>query len=194
MINSKQDLINYLKIELGNRFAFLIRLKFFLFPSTYSYIYFLRLTEYNTNKKGLFFAFKRKIYNRFLKIHGLLLGLSIPINVCDEGLYIPHRGSIVINGSARIGKNCCIQNNVNIGANGINKIPKIGNNVYIGPGAVIFGGITIADNSWIGANAVVNKSIENANSVVVGVPAKFIRYSEKVWWEDTEVHRKNRNR
>lgn len=127
-------------------------------------------------------------------IHGLLLGLTIPINVCEEGLLIPHRGSIVINGSVHIGKNCCIQNNVNIGANGHNNIPKIGNNVYIGPGAVIYGRITIADNSWIGANAVVNKSIEHPNSIVAGVPAKFIRYSDKVWWEDSETHRINRTR
>lgn len=31
-------------------------------------------------------------------------------------------------------------------------------NVYIGPGAKIFSGITICNNTVIGANAVVNKS------------------------------------
>lgn len=41
---------------------------------------------------------------------------------------------------------------------GSKKAPKIGDNVYIGPGAVLFGDIEIADNCWIGANAVVNKS------------------------------------
>lgn len=194
MINSKQDLRKYLKIELDKKYAFPYRLKFYLFPSTFSYLYFLRLTEYYTNNTGFFSSLKRNFYNRMLMIHGLFLGLTIPVNVCEEGLFIPHRGSIVINGSAHIGKNCCIQNNVNIGANGHNNIPTIGDNVYIGPGAVIYGRITIADNSWIGANAVVNKSIEHPNSIVAGVPAKFIRYSERVWWEDSETHRKNRTR
>lgn len=51
-------------------------------------------------------------------------------------------------------------NNVNIGANqGSMKAPLIGNDVYIGPGAVIFGDIEIADGCYIGANAVVLKSV-----------------------------------
>lgn len=51
-------------------------------------------------------------------------------------------------------------NNVNIGAiQGSMKAPLIGNDVYIGPGAVIFGDIDIADGCYIGANVVVLKSV-----------------------------------
>lgn len=56
-------------------------------------------------------------------------------------------------------------------------------NVYIGPGAVIFGDIYIADNCYIGANAVVTKSINEPYSVVVGAPAKIIKTENKNWLE-----------
>lgn len=51
---------------------------------------------------------------------------------------------------------------------------KIGNNVWIGAGAVILAGVTIGDNSVIGAGSVVTKPIP-ANVVAVGVPCKVQR-------------------
>ena len=48
----------------------------------------------------------------------------------------------------------------------------LGDNIYLGPGAKIFGLVVIADGCKIGANAVVNKSCEQKNSVLVGVPAQ----------------------
>lgn len=50
-------------------------------------------------------------------------------------------------------------------------MPVLGDNIYLGPGAKVFGRITIADGCKIGANAVVNKSCVQENSVLVGVPA-----------------------
>ena len=50
----------------------------------------------------------------------------------------------------------------------------IGDNVYIGPGAKLFGPIQIGDNTVIGANAVVNKSFKEGNCTIVGVPAEII--------------------
>jgi len=55
----------------------------------------------------------------------------------------------------------------------------IGNNVWIGAGAVILPGVTIGDNSVIGAGSVVTKDIP-ANVVAVGNPCRVIReISEK---------------
>ncbi len=50
----------------------------------------------------------------------------------------------------------------------------VGDNVWIGMGAKILPGVTIGDNAVIAAGAVVNRDVAS-NSVVAGVPAKFIR-------------------
>lgn len=50
----------------------------------------------------------------------------------------------------------------------------IGDNVWLGGGAIIMPGVTIGENSVIGAGAVVTKDIP-ANVVAVGNPARVIR-------------------
>ncbi|MEO0491356.1 MAG: sugar O-acetyltransferase [Cyanobacteria bacterium J06659_2] len=50
----------------------------------------------------------------------------------------------------------------------------IGNNVWIGGGAIICPGVTIGSNTAIGAGSVVTKSID-ANSIAVGNPCRVIR-------------------
>ena len=55
-----------------------------------------------------------------------------------------------------------------------NKDVHIGNNVWIGAGAIILPGITIGDNSIVGAGAVVTKDVPST-VVVVGNPAKIIK-------------------
>ena len=76
-----------------------------------------------------------------------------------------------------IGKNCRIHVCVNIGtAKGcVGSAPKIGSNVYIGPGAKIFGPIVIADDCVIGANAVVNRDCCIPGTKLLGIPAKEYR-------------------
>ena len=116
---------------------------------------------------------------KFRKI-SVKLGFSIPINVFGPGLSLPHRGNIIVNPQTRIGENCRIHVGVNIGAHH-DKAPKIGNNVYIGPGAIIFGDIEIADNISIGANATVNKSFTDPNVVIAGTPAKVVKTDVESW-------------
>lgn len=50
----------------------------------------------------------------------------------------------------------------------------IGNNVWIGSGAVFLDGSYVGDNSVVAANAVVTGSF-NCNSIIGGVPAKIIK-------------------
>ena len=73
---------------------------------------------------------------------------------------------------------CRIYQNTTFGSNGKDgngdDAPTIGNNVVIGAGAVIIGGITIGDNVMIGANSVVLESIPS-NVTVVGIPAKIVK-------------------
>lgn len=116
---------------------------------------------------------------KFRKI-SVKLGFSIPINVFGPGLSLPHRGNIIINPQTCIGENCRIHVGVNIGAYR-DKAPRIGSNVYIGPGAIIFGDIEIADNCHIGANATVNKSVLEPNCSIGGTPAKVLRTNVESW-------------
>ncbi|MFD4930816.1 serine O-acetyltransferase [Peribacillus butanolivorans] len=134
----------------------------------------LRKSEYLKTKK-LNSSFSMWRYNRSLrklKKVGSMLGISIHPVSFGPGLKIPHNGSVIVNKKARIGKNCEIHSGVNIGVHK-GQVPKIGNNVYIGPGAKIFGGIKIGNNVAIGANSVVTKDVPD-NVTVVGIPAKII--------------------
>ena len=51
---------------------------------------------------------------------------------------------------------------------------RIGNNVWIGAGAIVLPGVTIGDNSVIGAGSVVTRDIP-ANVVAVGNPCRVLR-------------------
>jgi len=104
------------------------------------------------------------------------LGYYIHPNNFGPGLSISHPGFILVNPEARIGSNCRIHPGVVIGtqAGPSNRAPKLGNNIYIGPGAKIFGLIEIADNIAIGANSVVNKSFTEPGISIAGVPARKI--------------------
>lgn len=136
----------------------------------------LRKVEYYTNcKSGLLSAVINKVYKfRFHKL-SVKLGFTIPINVFEEGLAIPHYGTIVVHGSAKIGKNCRLQEGVTIGAtNGSHEAARIGNNCYFGSGAKVIGAVTIADDVAVGANAVVTKDITEAGTTWAGIPAKKI--------------------
>lgn len=75
---------------------------------------------------------------------------------------------------------------------------KIGNDVWIGFGAVIINSVTIGDGAVIGAYAVVREDVP-PYAIVIGNPAKVIRYRfnetqigmllEIAWWEwsDEEI-------
>ena len=66
---------------------------------------------------------------------------------------------------------------------------KIGNNVWIGAGAVILPGVTIGDNTVIGAGSVVTRSIP-ANCVAYGNPCRVQRQigekDEKYYFRDLQ--------
>jgi acetyltransferase-like isoleucine patch superfamily enzyme len=55
---------------------------------------------------------------------------------------------------------------------------KVGNNVWIGYGAQILRGVTVGDNSVIGASSVVTQDVP-ANAVVAGSPARVLRMRDE---------------
>ncbi|USD24819.1 serine O-acetyltransferase [Flagellimonas marinaquae] len=154
------------------------KIKDSLYPTpTWKFQKRLRKLEYYTNcKKGIF----SKLYIKYLTYRyrklSVRLSFSIPLNVFGPGLCILHYGTIVVNSRARIGKNCRMEVCVNIGASG-GKVdaPILGDNVYIGPGAKIYGGIRLGNNIAIAANSSVNKTFEEDNILIGGSPAKKIK-------------------
>lgn len=107
-----------------------------------------------------------------LQYHGATMktGISIPPNVCAPGLSIAHIGTIVINSKALIGEFCRINASVNIGESA-GHAPAIGDNVFIGPGAVLYGKVEVGSGAVIGANAVINANVPPGH-LAAGVPAR----------------------
>ncbi|MDA1475780.1 serine O-acetyltransferase [Bacillus changyiensis] len=168
MISTKKELHYYLEQD-KKSLGISHRKPRLLGDDIWKYQICLRKYEYyaNTNSK-----FLKQIYRYLHKKKGLKLGFDIPINVFGPGLRINHCGLLIVNSNAKIGTNCDIHQGVNIGQNHDEyDVPTIGDNVWIGPGAKLFGKIKIANGIKIGANAVVNKSFTEENITIAGVPA-----------------------
>ncbi|MCJ7934307.1 MAG: serine acetyltransferase [Chryseobacterium sp.] len=116
-----------------------------------------------------------------LRHYQIKYGFQIyPETEIGTGLYLGHWGALVINPKAKIGKNCNIAQGVTIGQQNRGKnegFPVIGDEVWIGPNAVIVGGINIGNNVLIAPNAYVNFDVP-ADSVVVGNPGKIYPTTE----------------
>lgn len=98
-----------------------------------------------------------------------------------RGVFIDHGMGVVIGETAIVGDNVLLYQGVTLGGTGLEqgkRHPTIGNNVVIGGGAKVLGNITIGDNSYIGANAVVIKDVP-PNSTVVGVPGRVTKQDGK---------------
>ena len=129
----------------------------------------LRKAEFASNKRGIWVLYK--LWRKYI-FHNLSvkLGLTIPINVFGPGLSISHYGIIVVNANAKVGKNCRIQEGVNIGSSSPRMAPIIGDNTFIGSEAKIIGEIEIAN----GAGSVVTKSFLEYEITIAGNPARKI--------------------
>jgi serine O-acetyltransferase len=99
-------------------------------------------------------------------------GLSVPPGVFAPGLSIAHYGSIVVNDQARVGPFCRIHSATNIGS-AQGEAPSVGSFVYIGPGAVLTGGVRVGDGVAIGANSVVTRDC-GAYATYAGAPARKV--------------------
>lgn len=114
----------------------------------------------------------------------IVIGNNVNIN------WYAHIGAInkiVIGDNVLIGSSVLITDHSH-GQSGMSNLPPaarplyskgpviIGENVWIGEGAVILGGVEIGSNTIIGANSVVTHDIP-ANCVAAGVPAKIIKHN-----------------
>lgn len=133
----------------------------------------LRLCEahYRIERPSPATRLKRRLLYDWLQRVKLQCGFSIPMHVFGPGLSIAHYGTIVVSHLARIGANCRLNADVNIGALD-QAAPRLGDDIYLGPGAKLFGAIELADGIAVGANAVVNRSFLEPGITIGGIPAR----------------------
>ena len=89
------------------------------------------------------------------------------------GLVILHSVALVINSSVSGGQNVIVEGCVTIGAEK-SKSPVLGDCVFVGSGARVFGGVRIGSRTRIGANAVVLSDVPDGGTAV-GIPAKVVK-------------------
>jgi len=135
-----------------------------------------RIAHVLWNMKVPFFPRWLSQFNRWLT------GIEIhPAAKIGKGLFIDHGMGVVIGETTVIGNNVTLYQGVTLGGTGKEKgkrHPNIGDNVVIGAGAKILGNITMGENSYVGANAVVIKDVP-PNSTVVGVPGRVTKQDGK---------------
>jgi serine O-acetyltransferase len=137
----------------------------------------------------LIFRISQFFYSKNLKfiakiftiINFVVYGIEIsPKCNIGMGLYLPHTQGTVI-GAFSIGKNVTIFQGVTLGSKQLDfeyleiNRPQIGNDVVIGSGAKILGGIKVGSGVVVAANSLVLESLPD-HAVALGVPAKVIKY------------------
>ena len=161
----KSDLYRY-----HGRVNFLLFLKSIFFVIGFKFSFWMRLAKYLEYNKLLQLIPKLMfIYYKRVLVSDIQYRANIGPAFCIRHVFSTTFGANVI-----IGSNFTIVHNVTI-AGKSGKYPVIGDNVYLGTGCCVLGGITIGNNVIIGANAVVTKDVPD-NAVVVGNPSKIISY------------------
>ena len=108
------------------------------------------------------------------RLNGFLTGATIGRNAdLGPGFVIVHSIGVVINTNVRAGRDLVVYHGVTIGV-AHDQVPVLGNDVYIGAGAKVIGGVRIGSHVRIGANAVVTSDVPDG-ATVVGIPARVVR-------------------
>ncbi|HEX9105774.1 MAG TPA: serine O-acetyltransferase [Longimicrobiales bacterium] len=136
----------------------------------------LRVAAYLKGRGWPFFPLyvvARLLHRRYC----IRFGVEIPYSTqIGPGLYIGHYGAVVISSYATIGRNCNLSQGVTVGVIGRGAragAPRIGDNVYLGPGCKVIGGVSVGNDVAVGANCVVTRDVPD-HAVVVGVPGRVI--------------------
>ena len=135
------------------------------------FIYLFRTTQKHPKN-----TISGKFWRLVLRHYQIKYGFQIyPETQIGEGLYLGHWGLLAINAKVIIGKNCNIAQGVSIAQANRGKFigtPTIGDEVWIGPNAVIVGGITIGNNVLIAPNVYLAEDVPD-NSLVIGNPCRI---------------------
>lgn len=105
----------------------------------------------------------------------LVVGIHLsPATRIGPGLYIGHHGGIWISPHAVLGATCNVNHQVTIGVAGKGRrAPRLGDRVWVGPGAIVSGPVKVGDDAVIGANSLVATDVP-AQALALGVPARVM--------------------
>ena len=132
------------------------------------------------------------LQHRRIMIHNAS-GIAVAADIADKPDFPHGLHGIFISSGAKLGKNCVLFHQVTIGSNTLRGsknqgAPVIGDNVYIGCGAKIIGGIRVGNNVRIGANCVVTEDVPDNATVVLERPRVIVhdtpRDNSFVLWGD----------
>lgn len=134
----------------------------------FKYLKTMRFLEYHSNNNGIWHKLWRIFYKVKLSKLGMKYNLHITPNTCGYGLQIHHifGGGQILN-IERAGNYCSFNAGVVLGVNDTSRKPILEDHVCLGPGAMVFGGVTIGKHVFVAPNAVVTKDIPE-NSICVG--------------------------
>jgi serine O-acetyltransferase len=128
-------------------------------------------------RNGLSGRMLRKLHRVCFVLMRNVYGIELPATaVIGRRMYISHPHGVIVNDKAVFGDDCALSHNVTIGIGvaGKRSVPQFGDRVWIGPGAIVLGRVTIGDDAHIGANAVVMTDVP-AGAHVVEHPTRVLR-------------------
>ena len=163
---------DYLDLEVAK--GALGRLRRRLFSESLDAVYLIRCMLY-WNERGKRPLLQKLYRRRLIRRYGVSVELTARIG---PGLRLPHPQGIVIGYRVRMGKNAGIYQNVTFGAlrdgdTSAGRLPVVGDGCTFFSGCCVLGGITVADGTVVGANAVLTRSTERGGTYA-GLPARRV--------------------
>lgn len=176
----KQDRIKCYKIFLGtDRPSFFPKLRLLIMHFGLHCVAIYRFGQYASrvrNKHRLIGICLRAIHFWLDMLTRFFHHVRLEVDDIGPGLFIQHTGTIYI-AAERIGSNFSVTHNVTIGI-GYQKggmgVPTIGDNVWVGTGAIISGAINIGDSVSISSGSVLSRDVPS-RCLVAGFPARVIQ-------------------
>ena len=99
-----------------------------------------------------------------------LTGVDIsPATEIGPGLRISHGTGLVVGNAVRIGRDCLLLQGVTLGAPSTSRraeMPTIGDRVILGAGSVVIGNVSVGDDAFIGALALISEDIPPGSKVI----------------------------
>src|SRR5690242_6761703 len=146
----------------------------FCYPGFHS-ILFYRVAHWLWVRKWL-------LLGRFTSHLGrLLTGIEIhPGATIGRRFFIDHGMGVVIGETAEIGNDVMLYQGVTLGGTSTRRVkrhPTLRDNVVVGAGAKIIGGIEVGENARVGAGSVVVTNVP-PNATVVGVPGHIVAFHD----------------